>query len=108
MELAYKLGSAAILTVIVAANLWERKNPSTPLTRLLWGRHALLMYVGIGFLAMLVVFDLIEAATILEWAPPGALDAALPVLGPVVAGLALAVIALTSRALVKAWRERKA
>jgi hypothetical protein len=107
MELLYKLGSAAFLTVIVLANLWERKNPRTSLSRLLWARHGLLMYTGLGFLAMLVAFSLIEVATILEWAPPAALDSAMPVLGPALAGLALAVIALTGRALLQAWRERK-
>ncbi len=101
MELAYHLGAAAVLTVIIVANLWERKNPRTELARILWGRFGKLMYLGMGFLAILVAFSLTRAAIIAGWAGSGAIETALPLLGLATGVLAVALLFLTGRAIVQ-------
>ncbi len=99
MELAYKLGSALVLTVIIVANLWERNNPRTEVSRFLWGRYPGLMYVGMAFLAVLVAFSTIDAAAMMGWVTPGTVAAAVPVLGIPMAVLALAVLVMAARAI---------
>lgn len=99
MELAYKLGSALVLTVIIVANSWERNNPRTEVSRFLWGRYSSLMYVGMAFLAVLVAFSTIDAAGMMGWVTPGIVDAAVPVLGIPMAVLALAVLVMAARAI---------
>ena len=99
MELAYKLGSALVLTVIIVANLWERNNPRTAFSRILWNRFPGLMYVGMAFLAILVVFSTIDAAAMMGLVAPGAADAALPVLGVPMLVLSVAILVLAGRAI---------
>lgn len=99
MDLAWKLGSALVLTLIIAANLWERGNPRTEVSRFLWQRVPLLGFAGLGFLAILVAFSLVDAAILAGWAGPAAMDVATPLLGIPMALLAIAVLVLSGRAI---------
>lgn len=107
MKLAFNLASAALLSLIIIGNLWDRKNPRTEFSRLLWGRFAHLMYLGLTFLAILVAFSLIEAAIMAGWGGQGILEAATPALGIVTLVLAVAIVILGGRAFIQVVRESK-
>lgn len=106
MELAYKIGSALFLTLIIVGNMMERNNPRTEFSRYMWSAFPALMYAGMALLATIVAFSMVDASVLLGWSSPGAAEKAVPFLGIPMAVLSLAVLIMAARAIMQSRVQR--
>ncbi len=105
-DLVVKLFCAVVLPLIVILNVRQRENPSTPFAAYLWTEERLLTILGLLFLGVLAAFSMLDLATHFGFASSALSQAMLPVLGVPMAAMALAVLVLGMRAVLKFMRAR--
>ncbi len=99
--------SALVLPLIVAVNIWDRKAPSSPLSAYMWREEPLVWMLGLVFLSLLSLFSIVDLASRFGWLPADVASFVMPVFGVPVMALALAVLVLGSRAVLRAVRARQ-
>lgn len=103
-DIAVKVFNAIVLPLIVAFNVHDRRAPRSALSRYMWTRQPLLWSLGLIFLSVLALMSIVEVASWLGWLPAAFAKGLVPLLGGPMLLLSIAVLVLSTRAALQAWR----